>query len=56
MIFKKMLDSLEGWESAWNAPLENSTAVIQTYPRTVMLQQMDYVLFLSFTCGHRRPE
>lgn len=48
MIFRKMLDGLGGWESTWNAPLENSTAVIQAYPRTVRLQQMSiFYFFLS---------
>lgn len=34
MIFREMLDSLEEWESAWSAPLENSTTGTQARPHT----------------------
>lgn len=38
MIFREMLDSLEGWESAWSAPLDNITGT-QTHPHTMSLQK-----------------
>lgn len=38
MIFREMLDSLEGWESAQSAPLDNITGT-HTNPRTMSLQK-----------------
>lgn len=47
MIFREMLDSLEGWESAWSAPLDNNIAGTQTHPHTMSLQKTESVLFFN---------
>lgn len=47
MIFREMLDNLEGWESAWSAPLDNNIAGTQTHPHTMSLQETESVLFFN---------
>lgn len=47
VIFREMLDSLEGWKSVWAAALDNSIAGTQAHPHTLSLQKTQSVLFFN---------
>lgn len=47
MIFREMLDSLEGRKSAWAAPLDNSIAGTQAHPQALSLQKTQVALVFN---------